>query len=223
MIDVPVPPLATQTILESYLQVLEVRPSHARFLISLTVHQAAGQRDLIAMYASALGDNAVERYAMFLTSLELSVDVGERRLALTRARDHGLHMDRVAIATAERSIEKAFEVNDLCTSRDLHHNILPQILPRFKGPIPSIIALQPPPSDPELLLLRSIEWTTFMESTYETALEQANVILRYFLGKLLSFCGQWPCLRREYVVRRREGSGCEVATRYAATGTRVFQ
>jgi nuclear pore complex protein Nup107 len=62
------------------------------------------------MYAGALGDNAVDRYAMFLTSLELSADIDERRLALTRARDHGLDMDRVAIATAERTIEKAFEV-----------------------------------------------------------------------------------------------------------------
>lgn len=38
------------------------------------------------------------------------------------------------------------------------------------------------PTDLELLLVRSIEWTTFMDSTYDTALEQANVILRYFLG-----------------------------------------
>ncbi|KAG5640987.1 hypothetical protein DXG03_006451, partial [Asterophora parasitica] len=149
MIDIPVPPLATQVILESYLQVLE----------------AAGQRDLIAMYAGALGDNAVERYAMFLVSLELSADTTERRLALTRARDHGLDMDRVAIATAERTIDKAFEL----------------LLPA-KGPLPSIIALQTPPTDPELFLLRSIEWTTYNETTYDTALEQANVILRYFLG-----------------------------------------
>ncbi|KAJ7494494.1 nuclear pore protein 84/107 [Mycena galericulata] len=149
MIDIPVPPLATQVILESYLQVLE----------------AAGQRDLIAMYAGALGDNAVERYALFLVSLELSADITERRLALTRAREHGLDMDRVAIATAERTIEKAFE-----------------LLPPLKGRLPSIIAMQPPPSDEELFLLRSIEWTIFTETTYETALEQTNVILRYFLG-----------------------------------------
>ena len=31
--------------------------------------------------------------------------------------------------------------------------------------------------------MRSIEWTTFFEATYDTALEQANVILRYFLGQ----------------------------------------
>ena len=47
--------------------------------------------------------------------------------------------------------------------------------------------MQPPVSDEELLLLRSIEWTTFMESTYTTALEQANIILRYFLGAPLPF------------------------------------
>ncbi|KAJ7273472.1 nuclear pore protein 84/107 [Mycena haematopus] len=149
MIDIPVPPLATQVILESYLQVLE----------------AAGQRDLIAMYAGALGDNAVERYALFLVSLELSADITERRLALTQAREHGLDMDRVAVATAERTIEKAFE-----------------LLPQLKGRLPSIIAMQAPPSDEEMFLLRSIEWTTFTETTYETALEQTNVILRYFLG-----------------------------------------
>ncbi|KIO00919.1 hypothetical protein M404DRAFT_744982 [Pisolithus tinctorius Marx 270] len=149
MIEIYTPPLATQVILEAYLQVLE----------------AAGQRELIAMYAGALGDNAVERYAMFLTSLDLSADIKERRLALTRAREHGLDVNTVAIVTAERTIEKAFE-----------H------LPPLRGPLPSIIALQPEPSNVEMLLLRSIEWTSLMEATYDTALEQATVILRYFLG-----------------------------------------
>ncbi|KAG6332899.1 hypothetical protein ID866_6186, partial [Astraeus odoratus] len=149
MIDISTPPLATQVILEAYLQVLE----------------AAGQRELIAMYAGALGDNAVERYAMFLTSLDLTADIKERRLALTRAREHGLDVNTVAIVTAERTIEKAFER-----------------LPRLRGPLPSFTASQPPPSDPEMLLLRSIEWTTIIQGTYDTALEQATVIMRYFLG-----------------------------------------
>ncbi|KAI0723479.1 nuclear pore protein 84/107 [Earliella scabrosa] len=150
MIDLPVSPFATQIILEAYLQVLE----------------NAGQRELIAMYAGALGDNAVERYAMFLTSLELSGDAKERQHALVRARDHGLDVERVAVVTAERTIEKAFT-----------------ILPPAKGPLPSIIGLEPAPTDAEWLLVRSIEWTTFTEATYDTALEQANVILRYFLGR----------------------------------------
>lgn len=110
MIDIPVPPLATQVILEAYLQVLEVRCHTLPLADNSNSIQAAGQRDLIALYAGALGDNAVERYAMFLTSLEISADMDERKLALMRARDHGLDMDRVAVAAAERTIEKAFEV-----------------------------------------------------------------------------------------------------------------
>ncbi|KAG1769091.1 nuclear pore protein 84/107 [Suillus placidus] len=117
------------------------------------------------MYAGALRDNAVERYAMFLTSLELTADVNECRLALTRAREHGLDVHKVAVVTAERTIDRAFE-----------------LLPQMKGPLPSVIALQATPSDVELLLLRSIEWTTFEDGTHDTALEQATVILRYFLG-----------------------------------------
>ncbi|KAG1856956.1 hypothetical protein DFJ58DRAFT_878706 [Suillus subalutaceus] len=49
--------------------------------------------------------------------------------------------------------------------------------PQMKGPLPSVIALQATPSDIELLLLRSIEWTTFEDGMYDTALEQATVIL----------------------------------------------
>lgn len=170
------------------------------------------------MYAGALGDNAIERYAMFLTSLDSSIDEKERRLALTRARDHGLDMHRVAIATAERTVEKAFSV------RPLKGTVIPermrltiehtQALPPTKGPLPPIIGMQPPPSDAEMLLLRSIEWTTFLESTYETALEQANVILRYFLGASLQRscgpmipfanikCSQWASIIREVSARR---------------------
>ncbi|KAG2120267.1 107-domain-containing protein [Suillus clintonianus] len=139
-IDIPVPPLATQVILEAYLQVLE----------------AAGQRELIAMYAVPLGDNAVERYAMFLTLLELTADVNDRRLALTRAREHGLDVHKEAVVAAKQTIDRAFES--------------------------FVIPLQATPSDIELLLLRSIEWTTFEDGMHDTALEQVTVILRYFLG-----------------------------------------
>ncbi|OCH90763.1 nuclear pore protein 84/107 [Obba rivulosa] len=145
-----VPAEAMRTILEAYLQVLE----------------AAGQRELIALYAGALGENAVERYATFLASLALSADAGERKHALSRAQEHGLDVERVAIATAEKTMEHAF-----------------QELPPPTGPLPSIIGIQPPPSKDELLLIRSIEWTVFYEATYSTALEQANVILRYFLAR----------------------------------------
>ena len=63
------------------------------------------------MYTRALGQDAVERYAMFLVSLALSADIKERRLALTRARDQGLDMERIAIFTAERTIDNTFRVS----------------------------------------------------------------------------------------------------------------
>lgn len=62
------------------------------------------------MYAGALGDNAIDRYAMFLTSLELTASAAERKQALVRAREHGLDMQRVAAATAERTIERVMKV-----------------------------------------------------------------------------------------------------------------
>ncbi|KAI5120989.1 hypothetical protein M0805_000450 [Coniferiporia weirii] len=157
MIDVPVATDATQAILEVYLQVLE----------------EAGQREHIALYASALGENAVERYALFLTSLDLSTDLEERRAALLRAEKHELDMVRVAQVAAEKTIEKAFEA-----------------LPRMKVALPVVVARETPLSDMEWFLIRSIEWTTFMEQTYRDALEQANAIFRYFLG-----CGKVQAAR----------------------------
>ena len=65
------------------------------------------------MYTGALGQDAVERYAMFLVSLALSADIDERRHALSRAREHGLDMERIAIFTAERTIDNAFRVSVL--------------------------------------------------------------------------------------------------------------
>lgn len=46
--------------------------------------QDAGQRDPIAMYASALGNNAAERLRDVLCAL--TTDVAERRLGLIRAK-----------------------------------------------------------------------------------------------------------------------------------------
>ncbi|THH10924.1 hypothetical protein EW145_g992 [Phellinidium pouzarii] len=157
MIDIPVPADATQTILEVYLRVLE----------------DAGQREHIALYASALGENAVERYALFLASLEISTDFEERRAALLRADKHNLDIVRVAQVTAEKTLERAFEA-----------------LPRMRVALPTVTARETPLSDMEWFLIRSIEWTTFMEQTYRDALEQANAIFRYFLG-----CGKVQAAR----------------------------
>ena len=74
------------------------------------------------MYTEALGQNAVKRYAMYLVSLALSADINERRLALTRAREHGLDMKRIAIVTAERIIDNAFRVS--CADFYFYLNVL---------------------------------------------------------------------------------------------------
>lgn len=70
------------------------------------------------MYAGALGDNAVERYALFLTSLGISGDKDDRRLALIRAKDHGLDIKKVAMMTAERTVDSAFAVCTSCFEHD---------------------------------------------------------------------------------------------------------
>ncbi|KAH9989542.1 107-domain-containing protein [Russula vinacea] len=149
-----------------YLQLIDIAIILEAYLQSS--RQGAGQRSLIAMYAGALGDNAVERYALFLTSLALSADPAERRTALQRAREHGLDVPRVAVVTAERTIERALDG-------------LPSSV---KGPLPDLAkATLEPPEEAEILLVRSIEWTVVEADTYDTALEQANVILRYLLAR----------------------------------------
>jgi hypothetical protein len=62
-----------------------------------------------------------------------------------------------------------------------------------KGPLPSVVALQQQDGESELFLLRSIEWTIFLDTTFDTALEQANVILRYFLGTFSPLPLPNPC------------------------------
>ncbi|KAF8900838.1 nuclear pore protein 84/107 [Gymnopilus junonius] len=149
MIGTPTPPEPTHAILEAYIKLLEDN----------------GERDLVALYAAALGVNAVKRYSLFLVSLGLTADFNERRQALTRASQHGLDVLSVARTAAQDSIRDAFKK-----------------LPKLQESLPLITERQPPPNDAEMLLLRSIEWTTFMPQTYQNALEHATVILRYFLG-----------------------------------------
>ncbi|KAI0794788.1 hypothetical protein C8Q74DRAFT_1366170 [Fomes fomentarius] len=104
-------------------------------------------------------------YAALAPTPATSAELKSHCRTVSGARKHGLDVEHVTVVTAERTIEKAFT-----------------ILPPVKGPLPSIIGLEPAPTDAEWLLVRSIEWTTFVKSTYDTALEQADVILRYLLG-----------------------------------------
>lgn len=81
--------------------------------LTLNDIQAANKRDLIAMYAAALGDNAVRRYASFLNDLGVTTSMQERKLALHQAAEHGLNVQDVAETTAEMSMATALEVCSL--------------------------------------------------------------------------------------------------------------
>ena len=121
------------------------------------------------MYAGALGDNAVERYSLFLTSPTLYADPVERCTALQRAREHGLDVTRVAIVTAERMIERALA--------SLPLSVKGQLLNLAKE-------VQEPAREAEVLLVRSIEWAVVESETYDTALDGAGkrdlqVLARY--------------------------------------------
>ncbi|KAI9430210.1 hypothetical protein BJY52DRAFT_1232458 [Lactarius psammicola] len=106
-------------------------------------------------YAGVLGDNAVERYTLFLTSIALAADPSERRTALQRAREHGLDVPRVAIVTEGHAIETRARWT-AARSRSGRH----------RSPI---------------LRVQSIKWTVVENELYKTTLQQANVILKYLL------------------------------------------
>ena len=157
------------------------------------------------MYAGVLGDNAVERY---VTSLAPPADQVERRTALQRAREHSLDVPRVAIVTAERTIERALD--NLPSS--------------VKGPLPdsSKTALEHA-EEAETLLVRSIEWTVVEADSYDTALEQANVILRYLLGARLLRFFLAIAYSHHRVLSSRKGQRSAFAPRHAISGISCYQ
>lgn len=152
MSDEVVSPFVTQVILEAYLSVLEVK----------------GQRKLIAMYAGALGDNAVDRYAHYLSTMELSVDSKARGDTLADAAKYGLDTVRVAEKAAEMSVSRALEA--LASSSSL--TSLPNLAETEEVELDGA----------EEVLFRALEWTTFQDETHALALKHANIALRYFLS-----------------------------------------
>ncbi|KZV71461.1 hypothetical protein PENSPDRAFT_630135 [Peniophora sp. CONT] len=154
MSDEVVSPFVTQVILEAYLSVLEGK----------------GQRKLIAMYAGALGDNAVDRYAHYLSTMELSVDRKARGDTLADAAKYGLDTVRVAEKAAEMSVNRALEV--LASSSSSSLTSLPDLKETEEVELDGA----------EEVLFRALEWTTFQDETHALALKHANIALRYFLN-----------------------------------------
>jgi nuclear pore complex protein Nup107 len=108
--------------------------------------------------------------ALFLNSFVLSADPIEGRTTLQHAREHVLNVSHMAVITAEHTIKSV--PDDLPSS--------------VEGPLPDLS------KHAEILLVRSIEWTVIGLDTYDMALEQVSVILRYLLGaRLLLFFFWW--------------------------------
>ena len=76
---------------------------------------------------------------------------------------------------------------------------LDSLLSSVKGQLQNLaMVVQEPAEGAEVLLLLSIKWTVFVSETYNTVLEQANMILRYMLGMRTfssSFCRTWANAR----------------------------
>ncbi|KIJ51179.1 hypothetical protein M422DRAFT_223628 [Sphaerobolus stellatus SS14] len=147
-IGVPISPLVSQRILEAYVTVLEEQ----------------GHTELIAQYAAALGENAVSRYALFLSEIPVSSSLRERREALFRAAEFGLDVGQVALSAADLCLERAFKALSVPST-----------------PYPSISSDPCKLSDPELALINAVDWLGFQESTYQAAVVRFNSVLRYFL------------------------------------------
>ncbi|VDB98104.1 unnamed protein product [Peniophora sp. CBMAI 1063] len=150
-----VSPFVTQVILEAYLGVLE----------------REGQRGLIAMYAGALGDNAVDRYAHFLAGLELSLDRKARGDTLADAAKYGLDTVRVAEKTAELTVQRALEA---LGGGNFTGDSLPDLDQTEEEGLEE--------SGTEEMLFRAIEWTTFGDEMAGLAVRHVCLALRYFLN-----------------------------------------
>ncbi|KZS95164.1 hypothetical protein SISNIDRAFT_484035 [Sistotremastrum niveocremeum HHB9708] len=146
-LNLPTPALAVQVILQKYVDLLE----------------RTGERDLIAQYAAALGDNSIERYALFLSSLPLDTTVEARFDSLNLAGRYDLPVDLVAKRTAELSVTEAL--------KELPHPL--EVVEIDEEADLSLV---------ERFLMRSTEWTISSTVTYPHALLQSNTCIRYFLG-----------------------------------------
>ncbi|KAG8935349.1 Nucleoporin nup84 [Tulasnella sp. 418] len=149
LLEYNVPLLAADTIIEAYVEVLEEQ----------------GHGHLVALYVGALSQSAVTRYAAYLSTLGMHTSKQERVGALNRAREHGLDVNEVALATAASIAQQTFG-----------------LLPRNEGSLPSADAFAKDLSTEEVTLIRSTEWLTYQPDTYLEALIQSNNMMRYFLG-----------------------------------------
>ncbi|KDN52246.1 nuclear pore protein 84/107 [Tilletiaria anomala UBC 951] len=143
--------LAANAILRLYVELLE---------------EAGQDDDLIALYASSLdSQNAVDSYAQYLKSIDVNTDIGTRRSALLRAKDHDLDLP----AVARRTVALVF---------DDSIPMVPSLLEEM-GHISSFeLGLSPV----EERLIKAVDWLGFDAATYEDYIVESNALMRLFLS-----------------------------------------
>lgn len=165
LLSISLPDFACNTILSCYVQVLE----------------AAGETDLVAMYASSLEPQSATRsYAKFLGSMDVNASRDAKAHALRQAEEHNLDLAAVARCTVEMVFDELF----------------PTIMSDFDEPTGFGGALKTRAGTGKLdalkfdvrqdaneeALVRAIDWLTFDPSTYADAITQSNALTRLFLS-----------------------------------------
>jgi nuclear pore complex protein Nup107 len=169
LLNVPVPDNAVDTILQAYINLLEVSTSLSKYRHQIRRYlQAADQKELVAQYSASLGDLAIDRYAMYLASLPLEVSPFDRIDALNQAEKHGLDVNLVAVRASETGAEKVFELLQR-----------PEEIEGYE------LREEEPLTDNERYLSRCMEWTINSNQTYEPALRLSNKCIMYFLGNFI--------------------------------------
>jgi nuclear pore complex protein Nup107 len=78
----------------------------------LDVLEEEGKSELVAVYAASLGEqNGAESYARFLKAMDPRATKEERRVALLRAKEHGLDLVEVAKLTVNMVMNDTFMVS----------------------------------------------------------------------------------------------------------------
>ncbi|KAL7410578.1 nuclear pore protein 84/107 [Mrakia frigida] len=145
-----------------------LEPANIILQAYLDVLEEEGKSELVAVYAASLGEqNGATSYARFLKAMNPRATKEERKVALLRAKEHGLDLVEVAKLTVDLVMNETF-----------------MSMPGRDDPEPDVtdFSTRVIEGGPDWVLIRSLEWLTVSEETYPEALIQANNLVRFFLA-----------------------------------------
>ncbi len=143
----------------------------------MQVLEAAGETDLVAMYASSLEPQSATRsYANFLRSMDINASREAKAHALRQAEEHNLDLAAVARCTVDLVFDDLFPtiMSDFDELSGFGTKGGPGKLDAARFDIRL--------DTNEETLVRAIDWLTFDSSTYADAIIQSNVLTRLFLS-----------------------------------------